>query len=78
MIKFIIIFILIFWAIRILLRFVFPLILRELFGTAQQQSNGQSRRSRPEGTISIDYIPKKERKGNTDKLGDFVDYEEIK
>jgi hypothetical protein len=42
----------------------------------QQQQNYRS--SKPEGSISIDYMPKKEKKGNADKLGDFVDYEEVK
>lgn len=42
----------------------------------QQQQNYKS--SKPEGSISIDYMPKNEKKGNADKLGDFVDYEEVK
>lgn len=47
----------------------------------QQTANGQQQQQRsakPEGSISIDYMPKTEKKGNADKLGDFVDYEEIK
>jgi len=46
----------------------------------QQAANArqQQRPQRPEGSISIDYIPEKEKKGNSDKLGDFVDFEEIK
>jgi len=47
----------------------------------QQQASGQTqheqRRSKPEGSISIDYMPPKQT-GKTDKLGDFVDYEEVK
>lgn len=43
--------------------------------TNNQQQNYSSK---PEGSISIDYMPKKEKKGNADKLGDFVDYEEVK
>lgn len=42
----------------------------------QQQQNYKS--AKPEGAISIDYMPKSEKKGNADKLGDFVDYEEVK
>lgn len=41
-----------------------------------QQQNYKS--SKPEGSISIDYMPKNQKKGNSDKLGDFVDYEEVK
>ena len=47
-----------------------------------QQSAGQQaqpqQRKKPEGSISIDYMPPQEKKGNADKLGDFVDYEELK
>ncbi len=43
--------------------------------TGQQQ---QQRRSKPEGSISIDYMPPKPDQSKTDKLGDFVDYEEVK
>ena len=54
--------------------------LRNVFGNMQQQAANanQQRPSKPEGSISIDYMPKQEKKGNVDKLGDFVDYEEIK
>ena len=48
----------------------------------QQQATGgatqQENRRRPEGSISIDYMPPKPKSGNADKLGDFVDYEEVK
>jgi len=49
----------------------------------QQQASGQGqqqqqRRSKPEGAISIDYMPPKPDQSKTDKLGDFVDYEEVK
>lgn len=47
-----------------------------------QQSAGQhgqsQPRKKPEGSITIDYMPPQEKKGNADKLGDFVDYEEVK
>lgn len=54
-----------------------------MFSNVQQQAanaqHGQQNYDRkPEGSISIDYMPKQEKKGNADKLGDFVDYEEVK
>jgi hypothetical protein len=55
-----------------------------MFSKVQQQAANQSRQqnsqrySKPEGDISIEYVPPREKKGNSDKLGDFVDYEEIK
>ncbi|MEJ5994869.1 DUF4834 family protein [Pedobacter sp. Du54] len=81
LIKFLFITVAILWIIRVLIRLLFPIMLKNMFGTMQQQATntGQPQRpSKPEGSISIDYMPKKEKKGNADKLGDFVDYEEIK
>ena len=43
----------------------------------QQQQQRQSRRS-PEGSINIDYVPPQPKKGNADKLVDFLEYEEVK
>jgi hypothetical protein len=57
------------------------MVLRSIFGN-MQQSTGQQRpqqpRKKPEGSITIDYMPPQTKKGNADKLGDFVDYEEVK
>jgi len=82
LIKFIFITVIILWILRVLIRLIFPVVIRNMFGNMQQQAanaNQQQQRSaKPEGSISIDYMPKKEKKGNPDKLGDFVDYEEIK
>ncbi|SFG61539.1 DUF4834 family protein [Pedobacter insulae] len=81
LIKFIFITIIILWVIRLLIRLIFPVMLKNMFGNVQQQAanaNQQQRPPKPEGSISIDYMPKKEKKGNADKLGDFVDYEEVK
>ncbi|WP_442589350.1 DUF4834 domain-containing protein [Pedobacter sp. AW31-3R] len=80
--KFLFITVLILWLIRILLRLVFPIVLKNLFGKMQQQAEqgAQPRQAprKPEGSISIDYVPPQPKKGNADKLGDFVDYEELK
>lgn len=90
LLKFLFVTILILWLIRVLLKLVFPLILRNIFGRMQQQQSGYSGQqqqqrqqqqqpsSKPEGQISIDYVPPRPKKGNPDKLGDFVDYEEMK
>ncbi len=81
LIKFIFITIIILWVIRLLIRLIFPVMIKNMFGNLQQQAANASQQqstSKPEGSISIDYMPKKEKKGNPDKLGDFVDYEEIK
>jgi len=84
LIKFILISVLVMYIIRIILRLIFPVVLRSMFSKVQQQAANQSRQqnsqrySKPEGDISIEYVPPREKKGNSDKLGDFVDYEEIK
>ena len=81
LIKFIFITVIVLWVIRLLIRLIFPVMIKNMFGNMQQQAanaNQQQRQTKPEGSISIDYMPKKEKKGNPDKLGDFVDYEEIK
>ncbi|MDQ8003870.1 MAG: DUF4834 family protein [Pedobacter sp.] len=83
LIKFIFITIIVLWIIRLLIRLIFPAVIRNAFGNmqqqAQQQQQQQQRPRRPEGTISIDHMPKKEkRRGNADNLGEFVDYEEVK
>lgn len=78
--NFIIISIIILWVIRLLLRLVFPAVVRNIFTKMQNQASGQQQRSaKPEGSISIDYMPEKDKKqGNADKLGEFVEYEEVK
>lgn len=78
--KFILVSFLVIYIIRIILRLIFPVVLKSMFSKVQQQAQNQHRQepSRPEGSISIDYMPPKPKAGKTDALGDFVDYEEIK
>ncbi|KIO76982.1 hypothetical protein TH53_11830 [Pedobacter lusitanus] len=87
LIKFLFFTILILWIIRLLLRLVFPMIVKNIFGKMQQssgyagqqhQQQQQRQSNRPEGSLSIDYVPPQPKQGNADKLGDFVDYEEVK
>ncbi|WP_158798570.1 DUF4834 family protein [Pedobacter sp. L105] len=82
-IKFLFIAIMVLWIIRVLLRLVFPMVLKSMFGKMQQQSGyaGQQQKQqsrKPEGSISIDYVPPQPKHGNADKLGDFVEYEDVK
>ncbi|KLT64065.1 MULTISPECIES: DUF4834 family protein [Pedobacter] len=80
LIKFIFIAILVLWIIRMLIKLILPMLFSNLVSKAQQQAGGQGqqqKRSKPEGSISIDYMPPQQT-GKTDKLGDFVDYEEVK
>lgn len=79
-IKFILVTLLIIYLLRIILRLIFPMVLRRMFSKVQQQAQNQARQQneKPEGSISIDYMPPQAKTGKTDKLGDFVDYEELK
>lgn len=79
-IKFLLITIMVLYIIRIILRLVFPLVLKNLFSKVQRQAENQARQQnqKPEGAISIDYMPPPTKGKRSDKLGDFVDYEEVK
>jgi hypothetical protein len=68
-----------------LIRLVFPLLLKNIVNKMQGQAthsryNTYDRQEpkKPEGSISIDYMPPQSKTGKTDKLGDFVEYEEVK
>lgn len=81
LVKFLFITILIIWIIRMLIRLILPMLFGSMASKMHSQATGQQqqqRKSKPEGSISIDYMPPKPDQGKTDKLGDFVDYEEIK
>lgn len=79
LLKFIFITIMVLWVIRLLVRLLLPNIIRSAFNVNPQgQQQTQQRQPKPEGTISILNVPQKEKKGNADKLGEFVDYEEVK
>lgn len=81
LVKFIFITILVLWLIRMLIRLILPMLFNNLASKMQSQATGQQqqqKRQKPEGSISIDYMPPKPDQSKTDKLGDFVDYEEIK
>ena len=83
-IKFIVITILILYIIRVIIRLILPMVFVKMVNKVQQKAQGQAgqqahnRNSKPEGAISIDYMPPQPKGGRTDKLGDFVDYEEVK
>jgi len=80
--RFIIICILIIYAVRLLFRFLVPLLFQSLVNKAQQGQQNYSRPNNPQnptGKIKIDYIPEEATKSKVpDSEGDFVEYEEIK
>lgn len=69
------------WLIRVIVRLLLPMLFQKMVYKAQQQANRQyqqSRDPRPDGRIRVDYVPPREKNEKVDKLGDFVDYEEVK
>jgi hypothetical protein len=79
--RFLIISILIIYALRLLFRFLIPLLFQSMVNKAQQGQQGYSTQNqqKPTGKINIDYIPQEATKSKVpDTEGDFVEYEEIK
>ncbi len=79
--RFLLVSILIIYAIRALLRFLIPLFFQSLVNKAQQGQQGYNTQNqhKPTGKINIDFIPQEAAKSKVpDTEGDFVEYEEIK
>ena len=78
--KVLIIIICVLWLIRVIVRLALPILFQGLVKRAQNQANQHSQRQqykKPEGKISVDYIPPgTKNKGSSG--GEFVEYEEIK
>ncbi len=69
----ILIILLVYYVIKWLTRLFFPLLMKRYFGS---QSNSQQQEDQPEGDITI--IKRGEKpKGDDNKLGDYVDFEEV-
>jgi hypothetical protein len=81
LLKFILYFILVVWTLRILVQLLLPVLFKRLIKKAQQQAQqaySQPKQNRQEGSIHIDHMPPKRKKGKADAAGEFVDFEEIK
>ena len=67
------------WLIRVVVRLALPFLFQRVVKRAQNQANRYSQQQKqyrkPEGKITVDYIPRRD-KGSSG--GEFVDYEEIK
>ena len=88
LLKILLIIVFIYYLFRLTARFVFPFLLKYFIGKTQRdfsnRENGYEKRHRKkEGEVSIDYIPKKDKKRtdfgvkDTDDQGDYVDFEEV-
>jgi hypothetical protein len=88
LIRFLIIAISIIYIIRILARIFLPFLFKKAVNKMQEKMNQQQggyqqpnsgAPKKPEGTISVDFVPPApKKKPKLDQAGDFVDYEELK
>ncbi len=92
LLKFLFIAILVLWLIRMIVRLALPFLLRKMSEKVMGQTQAQYQQryqgnphgqrpeeQRPEGKITIDYVPPRKSYGDgPKKAGEFVDYEEIK
>lgn len=83
LLKFLIITILVLWLLRMVARVLLPFLFKMMVNKAQEQVNRQYRQqepqNRPTGKIQVDYVPPKDKEARAaDKAGDFIDFEEIK
>ncbi|PJJ80403.1 DUF4834 family protein [Mucilaginibacter auburnensis] len=81
--RFLIICILLLYVVRLLFRYLAPILFQSLVNKAQQGQQNYGRpnqaNNNPTGRIKIDYIPEEATKSKVpDTEGDFVDYVEIK
>ena len=68
------------WLLKMVARVLLPMFFQKLMTKAQNQANQryqQQNQNSPDGRISVEYMPPKE-KSRGDNSGDFVDYEEVK
>jgi hypothetical protein len=81
-IRIILILILFYYGVRIITRYLLPLLLGNYVNRKMNDFQGQSGRQektksrKREGEVTVDYAPQEEKKQNN--RGDYVEYEEIK
>ena len=68
----------IYFIFKLVMRIILPYILKSYIEKKQREMYGQQPPSqKKEGEVTIDYVPEKNKKGDSDK-GEYVNYEEIK
>lgn len=81
LLKFLFISICVLYLIKMVTRLLLPIFFKKIVSKVQQQANQRYQQQQPtkaNGTISVDYIPPREKDLKSDTAGDFVEYEEIK
>ncbi|MBN2173365.1 MAG: hypothetical protein JW731_04495 [Bacteroidales bacterium] len=72
----ILIIVLVYYLVKLIARYVLPLIVRYFIRKAQNDIQAREGKRKKQGEMNIEYSPDK--KQATDKLGEYVDYEEVK
>ena len=79
LLRFLFIAIVIIYIIRMAARLLLPMLFQSVVNKAQENAQQQYRsQKKPEGKVSVDYIPEKKKSSIPDSEGDFIDYEDIK
>jgi len=88
LLKFLIITICILYIIRLLARIFLPFLFKKAMSKMQekmqnqqggfQYQNAPRDYHKPEGKITVDYVPPQKKEAKLDNAGDFVDFEEVK
>lgn len=92
LLKILLIIILVLWALRMMVTLLFPYLMAMFVGKMQREAQKQYERQtgaythqhdipKPDGKIRVDYVPPKSTKNKPStggRVGEFIDFEEIK
>ena len=72
----ILIIIIVVYILKLIGRYVVPLLIKRQINKFQQNNNTYNRQQKPEGEVTVEQNKNKENKSNIDD-GEYVDYEEV-
>ena len=72
----ILIIIIVVYALKLIGRYVIPLLIKRQINKFQQENNRQNYQQKPEGEVTVEKDKTKDKKFNSDE-GEYVDYEEV-
>jgi hypothetical protein len=82
LLRFLLIAISLLYLVRILMRWLLPMLFQSVINKAQQQAQQQQTNyqsaQKPTGRIKVDYVPETQKGKFPDNEGEFVEYEEVK
>ncbi|ASU36120.1 DUF4834 domain-containing protein [Mucilaginibacter xinganensis] len=81
LLDFLLIAIVVLYVIKMIARFILPMLFQSVISKAQQQQNHRQNYQdipKPDAKVTVDYIPGGQKNKVPDTEGEFIDYEEIK